>query len=287
MTIISRKEMASSLLVLACGLLRARQVHASPGHLREGNARHLLPHWLCNFFDDTIDHHCIQNSTHNVSCPLVEPLPDRDPDNTTFFDLDSFTAHSWFVQKQQINGFQPSLDDFYCLVHTFAPRAEDEFLDYIPYGNHGHVNGPQQHWEVGKGIPESLSSWCGGQDEEGGGLLRISPCLLRSLLQKVGFPMWVIAVAPDYSWAIMSGGEPQDVRQVHPTPLCTTRTNVSATVLADTSGSGLWLLTQERVASNETIAEMESTLHEMGIYTEDLHPVVQEGCSYNNSNLIE
>lgn len=96
----------------------------------------------------------------------------------------------------------------------------------------------------------------------------------------------MIAVADDYSWAIVSGGEPGDVRQVDP-PLCTTRTNVSAEVLADTSGAGLWLLTKERIASNETLDEMEDRLGEMGIYTGDLFPVMQEGCNYTDTILVE
>lgn len=94
-------------------------------------------------------------------------------------------------------------------------------------------------------------------------------------------PLWVIAVAADYSWAIVTGGEPQNIRQIDP-PLCTTRTNVSADVLADTSGSGLWLMTRSQIASNETLEEMEQLLLDMGIYIDDLYPVAQEGCNYTD-----
>lgn len=266
-----------------CALLLLDRVNASP-FLRDGLSRNLLPEWFCSFFDDTIDHHCQDNETQssNITCPVVRPLTN----DTTIFDLSNFTAHSWFVQKQQVNGFQPTVDeDFFCLVHTFVPRWEDDFLDYVHYGTKGSVDGPPQVWDVGD-IPESLATWCAGQDDEGGGFLRISPCLLRSLLSRIGFPMWIIDVAPDYSWAIISGGEPDDLRQIDP-PLCTTRTNVSAEVLADSSGTGLWLLTKERIASNETIAEMEDVLYDKGIYTGDLFPVVQEGCSYFDTDLIE
>ncbi|CAB9508407.1 expressed unknown protein [Seminavis robusta] len=245
-----------------------------------------LPHWFCSFFDETAPDHPCDNHTNgfNVTCPLVQPLSNQSTD----FDMQRFIERSWFVQKQQVNGFQPSVeDDFFCLVHTWLNRTEDEFFDYLHFGTVGSIDGPQQEWDVGfDALPPALSSWCSGQDEHGGGYLRISPCLLRPLLGKVGIPLWVLAVAADDSWAIISGGEPETVRQIDP-PLCTTRINVSAEAIADTSGTGLWLLTRARIASNDTLAEMEQLLLDMGIFTGDLFPVVQEGCSYEGTTLIE
>jgi hypothetical protein len=200
--------------------------------------------------------------------------------------LASFTAHSWFVQKQQVDGFQPFIKDhFFCLVHTWVRRTQDEYMDYVQYGTIGGVNGPPQEWDTGDLPPVTGNSWCAGQDGKfGGGMLRISPCILRSLLLRIGIPMWVIAVATDYSWVILSGGAPDIVRQSDP-PLCTTRTNVSDDVLASTSGTGMWLMTREQVASNETLQEMEQILLDMGIYTGDLFPVIQEGCYYTTATV--
>ena len=260
-------------------------------HLRsatnEGRRGLSLPQWFCSFFDGVAPNDECDNATttglgpSNVTCPNVQPLSNRTGD----FDLANFTAHAWFVQKQQVNGFQPSVDHFFCLVHRWIHRTQDEYLDYVQYGTIGSVIGSQQTWDTGDIKSPAGDTWCSGQDEDfGGGMLRITPCILRGLLARVGIPMWVIAVASDYHWAIVSGGAPEIVRQIDP-PLCTTRTNVSDKVLADTSGTGLWLMTRDRVATNETLAEMEQVLLDMGIFTGDLYPVLQEGCNYTTARL--
>lgn len=96
-----------------------------------------LPEWFCSFFDGAApDSDCESNATsaENVTCPRVEPLSN----GTGIFDLDQFTAHSWFVQKQQINGFQPKPEDLYCLVHTWvvsgcSPALRKVEVDLIPF----------------------------------------------------------------------------------------------------------------------------------------------------------
>ena len=257
---------------------------------RNLNETQPLPDWFCDFFGGMIDEErCQDSNTENndnnstVKCPAIFPLSNE----TGVFDMSNFTEKSWFVQKQQIDGFQTSVeDDFYCLVWTYTERENDNasFFDFDNYGTTGGVEGPQQEYDSGG---TKWEQWCAGQDEFGGGLVRISPCLLRSFLVRTGFPQWVLAVAPDYSWAIVAGGEPDELQQTEPTPLCTTRTNVSKDVLADSSGSGLWLLTRDRMASNDTIAEMENVLLDMGVYTEKLLPVVHNGCTYKNATLRE
>jgi hypothetical protein len=244
---------------------------------RQQPRRQLLPDWFCATIPFICEEEAIEEG--ELQCPDIVPLGN----GTDEFDLDEFIAKSWFVQKQQVNGYQNETD-LYCLVTTYVNRS-DGYMDYYNYGNVDEVNGelPTIYDTVeGSGV---LADWCAGQDRYGGGLLRISPCVLRPLLERVGIPHWVIAVADDYSWAIVSGGEPDTIRQTVPTILCSTKTNI--TNVFDTSGSGLWLLTRERTASNDTIAEMEQVLVDMGVYTGDLLYVEQEGCNYTNATIIE
>ena len=264
-----------------------------------------LAEFMCSLFGVLVDSLCEEDDGNDgeedengAECPSVQPLSNE----TGVFDLERFTEYSWFVQKQQISGFQYSPEDeFYCLTMTYTQREDDEFYHFENFGLSGGVNGTVNEWDGDK-----TDNWCAGQDRYGGGLLRISPCVLRPLLVRVGIPQWILAVADDYSWAIMSGGEPSELvelndvnsfivaeededeaEQPQQQPLCTTRTNITEDVLLDTSGSGLWILTRERIASNGTIAMMEQLLLDMGIYTGELFPVTQEGCTYDNATLVE
>ena len=308
-----------------------------------------LPDFMCSIFGVLVDSLCEgedgngdannNNETlaNNSTCPLVQPLADD------AFDIKRFTEYTWFVQKQQINGFQYSPEDeFYCLAMTYTERDDttttttttngtntntttetdtgfledtkdsNVFYDFENYGVTGSVNGSVHEWDG-----DNTNHWCAGQDQDGGGLLRISPCVLRPLLVRVGIPQWVLAVdEKEYAWAIMSGGEPSELvvvneelmdvdasssgvvdeketeaaasqEQEQGSALCTTRTDIIEGVLLDTSGSGLWILTRERIASPDMIAEIEQVLLEMGIYTGKLFQVVQEGCTYSEATLVE
>lgn len=218
----------------------------------------------------------------SIQCPEILPLSNQ----TGSFDFDEYTTQTWFVQKQQVNAFQLE-DDMFCVTMSYLDReGEDEFLDYEHYGNVGYVNGPIPVWNTSDSsildIEDSWDGWCVGQDQYGGGLLRVVPCTLRPFAVRVGIPQWVIAVADDYSWAIVSGGEPDVIRQTDPV-LCSTKTDTSS--LLDSSGSGLWLMTRERIADEDTIFEMEQVLLDMGVYTDDLLSVEQEGCIYEGATI--
>ena len=322
--------------------------HTSLVSVQRGSRRRLqLPDFMCSIFGDMLNSLCGSgesggdetssagvNSTNASTCPSIRPLSN----DTGAFDIDRFTQYTWFVQEQQINGFQYSPDDeFFCLTMTYTRRengsasqninstendngfVDDDieggdvtvFYNFENYGVTGGVNGSIHEWDG-----DNTNQWCAGQDRYGGGLLRLSPCTLHPLLVRVGIPQWVIAVdTEEYAWAIMSGGEasqpvvgPEELIDVDASlvevfggaeedkeaktkegqsVLCTTRTDITEGVLLDTGGSGLWILTRERVASPEMISEMKQTLVRMGISTEKLFPVVQEGCTYADATLVE
>jgi lipocalin len=160
--------------------------------------------------------------------------------------------------------------------------SSEGFLEVDNYSNNGMVNGPVQNSDDN----ESFSNLCGKQID--GGKLSVAPCAFRgSLWDTVAGPYWVLAVGKDYSWAIVSGGQPN---QPYPstsnpsTTLCTTKEGSS---FLDTNGSGLWLFTREKIADATTIKEMEGTLLAMGVYTGNLKDVTQVDCQYNGATLKE
>jgi lipocalin len=197
-------------------------------------------------------------------CEDVSPLPAED------FDLDRFIEKSWFIQKQQVNPYQ-SEEQLFCVVATYNLR-DDGFLQVQNTANNGAVNGAPQISDT----DSFFSDLCAEQVD--GGELRVAPCVFQFAFPVVAGPYWVLAIGEDYSWAIISGGKPNEVREeVDGRTFCSTKEGSS---FLDTNGSGLWLFTREKVASPEKIATMEKVLTDKGIYTGDLKPVQQSGCNY-------
>jgi len=211
----------------------------------------------------------VRAKTKHPNAPKLPPL------NESEFDVQAYIEKSWFIQKQQINPYQ-SEDQLYCIVATYNARSDSSgFIDVKNYGNNNQVNGPAQVSDE----ESFFSSLCAKQVE--GGELAVAPCSIYSSL--TAGPYWVLAVADDYSWAIVSGGQPdQPYPQDDGSTLCTTKEGSS---FLDTNGSGLWLFTREQVAPAATIKAMENTLESMGFYTGLLKDVAQEGCLYEGATL--
>ena len=250
-------------IVVASGNLRSSQSSTAT----TDNRRLQAGGFLC----DVLPFLCPEQE--QISCPVVEPLS---ADN---FDLEQYIAKTWFVQKQQTNPYQ-SENQLFCIAATYD-QQDDGFLDVSNYGNNGAVNGPSQNSD-NNGF---FSNLCGKQ--VAGGELSVAPCLFRPVFNIASGPYWVLDVADDYSWAIVSGGAPDQPRTDPANPdanLCTTKEGSS---FLDTNGSGLWLFTRERVADPATIAAMEARLTDMGVFTGDLKDVTQEGCNYDGATLKE
>jgi lipocalin len=204
------------------------------------------------------------------NCEKVSPL------GADAFNLTKYIEKSWFIQKQQVTPYQ-SEDQLYCVVATYNTR-DDGFLQVQNTGNTGGVDGEPQNSDS----DSFLSSLCAKQVK--GGSLQVAPCLFKPVFSLIGGPYWILAVGEEgesYSWAIVSGGPPNKLKEtVDGRNFCTTKEGTS---FLDINGSGLWLFTKAQTASNATIAAMEEKLTEMGIYTGDLKPVEQEGCVYPDS----
>jgi lipocalin len=215
-----------------------------------------MPSWVCS---------------PDSNCPAVSPVVD--------FDVDKYIENSWFVQKQQVNGYQQP-EDLYCVTATYNKR-EDGLIKVENRANKKTVNG--ELVGGGGGGFSQLSDLCAKQVDEGTGKLIVQPCLLFNIgLQKLtGGPYWVLAVDKDnYEWAIISGGQPTDVvgggQSATKTDVrCTTKTT-------GTNGSGLWLFTREPIPADGVVEAMEKKLLEMGVSTSKLLDVPQKGCNYHN-----
>jgi len=205
----------------------------------------------------------LPSDTH--SCDLgVEPVK--------HLDLAQYTEATWYIQKQQVTPYQ-SESQLYCVTATYEPRANSDFIDVLNYGNNDEVNGsPQQ---------SDSSGWFSGlcAKQATGGSLAVAPCFLGPFFNWFAGPYWIIAVAEDYSWAIVSGGPPTEPRE---DGTCTTKEGSS---FLDINGSGLWLFTRDQLPAEGVVEGMLQTLTDMKIYTGDLKDVVQEGCTYDGATL--
>lgn len=181
------------------------------------------------------------------------------------FDLDIFIEKTWYVQKQQVNPYQPE-DELFCVTATYNRRENDDLVSVLNANVKGSVTGEANE-------PTEICS-----EQVDAGELRVAPCFLSLIFPIVAGPYWVLAVGDNYEWAIISGGQPEEIRDtVDGDVFCTTDTGTS---FFSTNGSGLWLFTRTPVASDETIAAMEAKLTEFKISTDALQVVPQDGCSY-------
>lgn len=202
----------------------------------------------------------------------VAPIPTKE------LDLDEWTRASWYVQKQQVNGFQ-SEENLYCVVATYSLEGtrllfnpKTDVVDVSNYGNTGKVNGPVQ------GGTEN-GRLCGRVTGEPG-KLSVAPCFLPNFLAG---PYWVAGLgeAEDaklgriYEWAVIIGGQPKEFA---PDGKCTTS-------LTDINNSGLWFFSRTPKAPAEQITLMEKVIEDLGVSASLLIDVPQEGCKYEGATI--
>jgi len=188
------------------------------------------------------------------------------------FNVTEYTRKSWFVQKQQVNGYQP-LNSLYCVSATY--NIGDETVPFFTgtviavdnYANRDEVNGGNQNGN-GQILCARLT------DRDVPAKLLVAPCFLPNSLAG---DYWVVAAGPssnNYEWAIISGGQPEEKYDDG----CTTKES-------GINGSGFWFFTREQVASDETLQQMDDIAKEKGFTLSRLQPVAQEGCEYNGASL--
>lgn len=193
------------------------------------------------------------------------------PVETVDIDLDEWVRSTWYVQKQQVNGYQP-VDALYCVAATYGldnakvPFFKGTVISVNNYGNKGGVN------EVVQAGTEN-PILCGRVTDKPGKLI-VAPCFLPNAFAG---DYWIAGVGKGddgkYEWAVIVGGQP---KEFGPDGKCTTK-------LKGINNSGLWLFSRSPEAPAEQIAAMERVLDDAGITKELLKPVVQKGCNYEGA----
>jgi len=199
-----------------------------------------------------------QKTKPQTACPVVNPV-----DN---LNVTEFVRLSWYAQEMQTNEFQTE-DTFNCVVATYAldgksvPFFSGDVISVYNSADQGGVNGDLQNTTLCARVidPTTPSS------------LSVAPCFLPN---KLAGPYLVVAMGVDdatqeYSWIAVSAGQPTEQYDDG----CTTP-------IVGSNGAGLWILTRDPVASQETVDEARQALTDLGYTLSQLLPVNQDGCKY-------
>jgi lipocalin len=206
------------------------------------------------------------------SCTKIET-----PDD---FDVDKYIEKSWYIQRQQTNTYQPE-DDLYCIVATYSKEGERQWgrraITVRNYANSGAVNGPSPNGDFKLCATPRFRFRKPAE-------LRVAPCYVPASL---GGDYWVVAFDPDYEWAIVTAGQPdQEGACSADSSLCTLREECKIGFLPCVgNGQGLWFFTQAQSPDPSIIDAMEAKALELGICTANMRDVVHEGCNYDGATL--
>lgn len=202
------------------------------------------------------------------ACPEVNP--------PTELNLTEYTRKTWYIQRQQLNSYQPE-EDLYCITATYELGVRRQWgrqaISVTNVADRGQVNNP-----IGGG-PALCATQRNARREPG--KLRVAPCFLPPVFAG---DYWVAVLDEDYRWAIITGGQPnrkgacgEDV------DLCTTKLPGRLPSLGN--GQGLWFLTRVSVADDELLEEIELAAANAGICTANMLNVTQQGCTYEGRDI--
>ena len=195
-------------------------------------------------------------------CPEVQPMKK--------LNLTEYGRATWYIQEQQINGYQNAS----CLFCTLATYVNDG--KHVPFFK-GTVLGVHNFENVG-GINQNIEGpqieLCARvKDASIPGALAVAPCFLPNF---AAGPYWVLAVGTNdvgqYTWAVVSGGNPT----VKYDDGCTTKET-------GVNGSGLWIFTRAPKGSDDDVNAAKKALTGFGYTLQRLKKVQQEGCTYKGA----
>lgn len=200
------------------------------------------------------------------------------------FNLTEFIRATWYVQKQQLNGYQPA-NSLNCVAATYnetyhgaketVPFFSGRVLTVYNDCRIGSKDGPVCNAFTAPDFKRSFAVPLCARERNPSqpAKLSVAPCKLPNFLTG---DYWVAAAGPspdDYQYAVVIAGQPS----VQKTDGCTTPD--TCTNPAQFS-CGMWLFSREPTPSPVTMAALEGAAHEKGISTQLLHTVDHTGCSY-------
>jgi apolipoprotein D and lipocalin family protein len=183
------------------------------------------------------------------------------------FNLTEWVRASWFIQEQQLNGFQQP-EDLYCVLATYelegrtVPLFDGTVVSVYNYQNRGAVNGPGSDPEM-----EPLCARLIDPERPSDSIIN-APCFLPNALAG---PYWVVAAGPSperYEWGIVSAGPP-----TVPAPEGEAGCTTSETGVND---SGLWLFHRRAIISEQELEDIRTVARMNGFTTSRLRAVLQE-----------
>ncbi|KAI8472609.1 MAG: hypothetical protein J3K34DRAFT_413662 [Monoraphidium minutum] len=221
--------------------------------------------------------------------PAAAACPPAGFDSAADLDLTKFIEAPWYPQEQMPVFYQP-VNSLYCVRAKYTPITPSNFADglnVINTARTGSVTGPQMGSDGG-GFSSIVALPTKGTGATATSKLQVGPGFLAPLAKKglraatrpsrrnsfVFGPYWVVDYAPDYSWAIISGGAPK----VKTAGGCSAGRPNSQSFL-DINGSGLWLFSRKPV-DPEATQIMRDKAAALGFDVSVLKPVAQAGCTY-------
>jgi hypothetical protein len=193
--------------------------------------------------------------------------------SVTSLNSTEYTRATWYVQEQQVNGYQTP-NDLFCVTATYelenapsVPQFDGVVIGVYNYANRGGIN-----QNVPIDYPTSPGLCAREVDPLFPSKLAVAPCFVPN---RFAGPYWVIALGGDagnYEWALVSGGEPT-------VPLedgCTTS-------LSGLNDSGLWIFSRDQVLAPEKLAAAHQAAADVGISLAQMIVVPQVGCNYENA----
>jgi hypothetical protein len=201
------------------------------------------------------------------------------------FNLTEFIRASWYVQKQQVNGFQPK-ESLNCVVATYNETYHGKESNVPFFGgtvltvyndcNVGGKNGPVSNNYTDPDFKRSFGSpICGRQNnKDHPERLIVAPCLLPNYFAG---DYWVLHAGPspdNYEYAAVIAGQPSVEQE---DGKCTTPNTCSGPAQTN---CGLWLFTREAVPDVSKVALLEDVLHTKGVSTQLLEELDHTDCKY-------
>jgi len=201
------------------------------------------------------------------------------------FNITEYLRATWYVQKQQKNGYQP-LSSLICVAATYNDtyHGQPEKVPFFGGRTFTVFNNCRRKSKDGEicndfKSPDFKRSFgiplCGRvSDPKDPARISVAPCPLP---QALAGNYWVAAAGPspdNYEWAIVTAGQPNIEKSDGCTvdDTCTNPAQFSC---------GLWFFARKPVAEKEVMAALMAAAKKKEISTQLLLDVDQTGCQYD------
>jgi len=224
------------------------------------------------YYDDFIVYDTMNYNKGNIAKVKLNNCSKVELQTSPKVNLTEYIRSTWYVQQQQVNGYQPE-SDLYCVAATYninnsvkVPLFKGKVISVYNYANRDKVNG----LALGNNSTFLCAREINASQPE---KLAVAPCFLPNLFAG---PYWILAAGPtpsNYTWAVVIGGQPS----------VSGSNNTCTTKETGINNSGLWIFTREKNIDYGDINYIRSIIEKKNISTSRLINVTQENCSYSGA----